>query len=340
MPREPKPFKPTPKRFHPKGITLIYEDHDLLVVDKSGGLLTVAYEDQPGEISAHALLLNYVRKGNPKSHTPLHLVHRLDRDTSGVLVFAKSETARAYLIEEWSSFSKRYLAVVNGHLPEKEGVITSFLAEDPQANGYKMISVRDPSKGVFASTGYKVIRETPTRSLLEISLHTGKKNQIRVHLSEKGFPGLGRQKIRGPDPAHEKVGPACGKPQPQAPPHPPADDLRSGNPPAFRHGDGVSVRRFPRSRRRAPRFPGERSRVPSARLLWLVPFPGPSDVPAQVPVQPVGGDPANLSHGQQADGGPRDKIPHQGTVRGDPAQGLVLALKLHPPTPGARRRRG
>ncbi len=205
MAKSPKPFKPTPKRFHPRGTDIVYEDHDLLVVDKHGGLLSVAYDDQPGEISAYELLLNYVRKGNPKSRAQLHMVHRLDRDTSGVLVFAKHEAARAYLIDEWAQFSKTYQAVVAGILPQKEGTITSYLAEDPHANGYKMISVQDPGQGAHASTGYKVLRETKTRSLLELDLHTGKKNQIRVHLSEMGFPVLGDKKYGDKTPGAGKM---------------------------------------------------------------------------------------------------------------------------------------
>ncbi len=188
----PKAFKPVPKRFHPPGMPILYEDHDLLVVDKPSGLLTVTYDAEVSDLpTAYEILGRYVLYGNPKSHNKVFMVHRLDRDTSGVLVFAKHEAARAYLIEEWPSFFKTYQAVVAGIPPEKDGVIESYLAED---SSYKMYSVSDPEKGVFASTGFTVLKTGAQRALLELQLHTGKKNQIRVHLSEKGFPVLGDRK--------------------------------------------------------------------------------------------------------------------------------------------------
>jgi len=115
-------------------------------------------------------------------------VHRLDRDSSGVIVFAKNENAKRYLQKEWHGFKKKYYAVVHGTLPKKEGVITSYLAEN---RAHKMYSVDDPKKGKLARTGYKVLRESKKYSLLEIDLLTGRKNQIRVHFSEKGSPVAG-----------------------------------------------------------------------------------------------------------------------------------------------------
>lgn len=202
MQKQPKPFKSSPKKYHPRGLTILYEDHDLLVVDKRGGLLTIAYRQQEQEISVHELLMNYVRKGNSKSHNRVFTVHRLDRDTSGILVFVKSEQARTYMIEEWPTFTKTYQAVINGILEEKEGTITSYLAEDEE---YKVASVKNPKEGDYASTGYKVIQETSSRSLLELTLHTGKKNQIRVHLSEMGHPVLGDKKYGDRTPGLKKM---------------------------------------------------------------------------------------------------------------------------------------
>ena len=120
-------------------------------------------------------------------------MHRLDRDTSGVIVFAKNEKAKRYLQDEWHGFTKKYYAVVHGTLPEKEGIITSYLAEN---SIHRMYSVDDPKKGKLAKTGFKVLRESKKYSLLEIDLLTGKKNQIRVHFSEKGCPVAG-DKIYG-----------------------------------------------------------------------------------------------------------------------------------------------
>jgi len=187
-----KPFKCPPKKFHPKGLPIIYEDHDIVVVDKIDGLLTVRTETVKDNTALHLLNL-YVQKGNPKSTATVFVVHRLDKDTSGVLLFAKTEAAKAYLMEEWSNFTKKYFAIVHGILPEKEGVITSYLAEN---SIHKMYSVNDPDKGKFAKTAYKVLKESKGYSLLEVELHTGKKNQIRVHFAEKGFPVAG-DKIYG-----------------------------------------------------------------------------------------------------------------------------------------------
>ncbi len=183
-------FKIPPKRFHPKGLSILYEDHDILVADKVSGLLTVSTE-KVREKTAHYLLNEYVRKGNQKSRNRVFIVHRLDRDTSGIIVFAKNERTKRFLQEEWQGFNKKYYAVVHGTLAKKEGLITSYLAEN---RAHIMYSVDDPKKGKLARTGYKVLRESKNLSLLEIELFTGKKNQIRVHFSEKGCPVIGDKK--------------------------------------------------------------------------------------------------------------------------------------------------
>ncbi|MEA3548175.1 MAG: RluA family pseudouridine synthase [Thermodesulfobacteriota bacterium] len=187
MPQSQKKFKSPPKRYQPKGLSVIYEDRDILVVDKVKGLLTVA-NDKERENTAYYLLNEYVRKGNQKSRNRVFIVHRLDKDTSGVIVFAKHEKAKRYLQGEWQRFEKKYYAVVHGTLSKKKGVITSYLAEN---SIHKMYSVDDPKKGKLAKTGYKVLRESKKFSLLEIDLLTGRKNQIRVHFSEKGCPVAG-----------------------------------------------------------------------------------------------------------------------------------------------------
>ncbi|MFC1839241.1 RluA family pseudouridine synthase [Thermodesulfobacteriota bacterium] len=187
MPKSKKNFKRPPKRYQPKGLSILYEDHDILVVDKMSGLLTVSTE-KVRENTAYYLLNTYVRKGNQKSRNRIFIVHRLDRDTSGIIIFAKNENAKRFLQDEWHGFKKKYYAVVHGSLSKKEGVITSYLVENL---AHKMYSVNDPEKGKFAKTGFKVIRESKKYSLLEIDLLTGRKNQIRAHFSEKGFPVAG-----------------------------------------------------------------------------------------------------------------------------------------------------
>lgn len=187
MPKNPKQFKSSPKKYHPKGLSILYEDHDILVADKTNGLLTIGTE-KVRENTAYYRLNEYVRKGNHKSTNRVFIVHRLDRDTSGVVVFAKHGNAKRYLQDEWHGFVKKYYAVVHGVLSKKEGIITSYLAEN---RAHKMYSVDDQEKGKLASTGYKVLKESKQYSLLEIDLLTGRKNQIRVHFSDEGHPVVG-----------------------------------------------------------------------------------------------------------------------------------------------------
>jgi tRNA pseudouridine32 synthase/23S rRNA pseudouridine746 synthase/23S rRNA pseudouridine1911/1915/1917 synthase len=177
-------------KYVPAGIKILYEDRDIIVIDKRSGLLSVK-ANYEAEKTAHHLLTNYVRKGNPKSKIKLFVVHRLDRGTSGVLIFAKSYHIREKFAAQWENVEKKYMAVVHGTLSEKSGVIESFLAE---SDDYKMRSVENPKEGHLARTQYAVIKESKYYSLLEIQLLTGKKNQIRVHLSENGHPIVGDKK--------------------------------------------------------------------------------------------------------------------------------------------------
>lgn len=179
-----KKIKPVPARHMPQGLTILYEDQDLIVIDKSSGLLTVEANYEK-EKTAHNILTTYVRRGSSSSTKQLFVVHRLDRETSGVLVFAKSFNAQQNLKRQWGTVKKKYLAVVHGIMAEKSGTISSYLAENED---YEVSSVSDPEKGKLAITRYKVIKESAKFSLLEIDLLTGKKNQIRVHLFEKGHP--------------------------------------------------------------------------------------------------------------------------------------------------------
>ena len=179
-------------KHQPRGLTILFEDRDIIVINKSHGLLTMG-TDREKENTAYFHLTDYVRKGNPRSKNRIFIVHRLDRDTSGVLVFAKTEPAKQFLQENWKEFTKKYVAVVQGKLAEKEGIIESYLVEN-SAN--RMYSVNNPEKGKYSKTGYKVLKENSKFSLLEIDLFTGTKNQIRVHFAEKGNPVAG-DKIYG-----------------------------------------------------------------------------------------------------------------------------------------------
>lgn len=177
-----KKFKSSPKRYHPKGLTILYEDYDILVIDKSSGLLTMGNE-KASVNTAHYLLNDYVKKGNSKSKKRIYIVHRLDRDTSGVLIFAKSEQAKRFLQENWSDFTKTYLAVVEGSLSKKEDTISSYLVEN---SIHKVYATNKPEEGKLATTKYQVVKENSEFSLVEIELLTGRKNQIRVHMADRG----------------------------------------------------------------------------------------------------------------------------------------------------------
>ncbi len=182
-----KQFKVPPKRYHPKGLGILFEDQDIIVVDKSCGLLSVS-TDKETQLTAHYLLGQYVKKGNSKSKNRVFIVHRIDKHTSGVLIFAKTEQSKRFLQDEWKSFSKTYFAVVAGKLPEQQGEIVSYLTEN---RAFKVYSVQDSSLGKISKTNYQVLKETEEYSLLKLNLLTGRKNQIRVHLADIGNPILG-----------------------------------------------------------------------------------------------------------------------------------------------------
>jgi RluA family pseudouridine synthase len=183
-------------KYVPEGIKVLYEDRDIIIIDKSSGLLSVKARYEK-EKTAHQLLINYVRKGNPKARINLFVVHRLDRETSGVMVFTKSYELREKFAAQWKEVEKKYLAVVHGNLAEKSGIIESYLAEK---DDYMMYSVKTPEEGKLARTRYRVIKESKDYSLLKIDLLTGRKNQIRVHLSERGHPILGDLKYNNKNP--------------------------------------------------------------------------------------------------------------------------------------------
>ena len=175
----------------PHGLVILHEDRDILVVDKPAGLLTIGTERDKSH-TAYFILTDYVRKGCARSRNRVFIVHRLDRETSGVLVFAKSEEAKLRLQGEWSETEKKYLAVVHGQCRKSEETITTYLAEN---KAHVMYSTSDPAKGKLSRTAYKVLKQTKEFALLEVSLLTGRKNQIRVHLAGIGHPIVGDQEV-------------------------------------------------------------------------------------------------------------------------------------------------
>jgi len=177
-------------RHLPRGLEILYEDSEIIVVDKPAGLLTVGTDTNKTK-TVYYILTDYVRKGSLKSRNRVFVVHRLDQWTSGVLVFAKSEEIKLLLQGQWKETEKKYIAVVHGRLDQKEGIITSYLAEN---KAFVVYSTTDATKGKLARTAYKVLKETGSFSLLEINLLTGRKNQIRVHMADKGHPVAGDRK--------------------------------------------------------------------------------------------------------------------------------------------------
>lgn len=168
-----------------KNIDIIYEDKDIIVINKPSGLLTVATEKEKNK-TAYNLVMEYLKKKNKNNR--IFIIHRLDKDTSGIIMFAKNERAKHLYQDNWNDIVKKrcYYAVIDGKMENKEGTIKSYLKE----NGNMVYSVKDRS-GKLAITEYKVLKERKNISLLDINLKTGRKNQIRVHMKENKTPILG-----------------------------------------------------------------------------------------------------------------------------------------------------
>jgi 23S rRNA pseudouridine1911/1915/1917 synthase len=176
----------TPKNL-PHGLDILYEDVDILVVRKPVGLLTVATADER-ERTVFAYLRQYLRDRNPKQK--LYIVHRLDKFASGILVFARSEKVQTLLRDVFRrhEIRRKYWAIVEGTVEKDRGTIRSYLAQD---RSLRMHSTKDPEQGKLAITHFRVLRRLKNMTALEVTLETGRKNQIRVHLSEMGCPIAG-----------------------------------------------------------------------------------------------------------------------------------------------------
>lgn len=187
--------------FKSNDLGVVYEDPYLLVIDKRAGLLSMSNNTR--QQTVQSVLNRYLEKGG--SRCTSHLVHRLDRDTSGLMVYAKDVKTQRSLIEGWQQLvtDRRYVALVSGELEEPKGVIRSWLTEDKH---FVTHSSPVDNGGKYAVTHYNVLRSANGYSLVELELETGRKNQIRVHLSDLGHPIVGDFKYGSSDESLQRLG--------------------------------------------------------------------------------------------------------------------------------------
>lgn len=184
--------------FRCKELDIIYEDPYLLVIDKHPGLLSMSNNTR--QQTVQVILNRYLEKGGGRNTS--HLVHRLDRDTSGLMVYAKDVQTQQSLINGWQQLvtDRRYLALVEGELEKPSGRVQSWLTEDK-----RFITHSSPvdNGGKFAVTHYNLLNVSNGYSLVECMLETGRKNQIRVHMADLGHPVVGDHKYGASgDPMH------------------------------------------------------------------------------------------------------------------------------------------
>ena len=187
-----------PQQLKNKFVKLVYEDSDIIVVDMAPGILSMGANHHA--FSVKSVLDDYLRRAKQKNTA--HVVHRLDRETSGVLVFAKSPELQEYMRTYWRQLvtKRTYVALVEGQFEQNEGTITTWLTEDPHT-GMVYSSPKDDG-GQKAVTHYKVLKSTVMGeedqelavSLVELNLETGRTNQIRVHMQSVGHPVIGDRK--------------------------------------------------------------------------------------------------------------------------------------------------
>lgn len=183
---------------HPR-LKLVYEDDDIIVINKGYGLLSMG-TDKPGEQTAYSIVREYLKRKDPRNK--LFIVHRLDRDTTGLMMFAKNMQAKETMQHNWNNMvlERRYIAVTEGALEPADGEIRSYLTEN---SAHEVYSTTRPGEGQLAVTYYRTLKVRQPYSLVELSLATGRKNQIRVHLKEKGHPIVGDRRYgAAPSPIH------------------------------------------------------------------------------------------------------------------------------------------
>ena len=169
-----------------KKLKILYEDKYLIVIDKPSGLLTVSTEKEK-ERTLYHYVFEYLKQKN--KNNKVFIVHRLDKDTSGIVVFAKDIQSKAFLQNNWDKFKRNYVAVVHGHTKDKD-ILKNYLMETKTHLTY----IVNDSKGKLAITEYEKVLENDKYTLLSINIKTGRKNQIRVQLANIGNPIVGDKK--------------------------------------------------------------------------------------------------------------------------------------------------
>ena len=174
-------------------LRIVFEDDDIIVINKRNGLLSMATNKERSR-TAYYILSEYLKSKD--SSNRIFIVHRLDRETSGLMIFAKSMEVQHKLQQNWNELvlDRRYVAVVGGRPKNDSGAVTSYLAE---SSALTMYSTLDPSKGELATTHYKVLKQGYNNTLVELNLETGKKNQIRIHMKDMFCPIVGDKKYGG-----------------------------------------------------------------------------------------------------------------------------------------------
>jgi len=173
------------------GIRIRHEDADIIVIEKPAGLLSIASASEEDK-TAYAFLTDHVRRGNPRSRERVWVVHRLDRETSGVMIFAKNEPAKIALQKGWDAVEKKYLAVIEGMPQSDAGKFDSWLDE---SNPLKVYPTKmEGPETRRAITHYRVTKHGKATTLIELTLETGRRHQIRVQLAEAGCPIVGDKK--------------------------------------------------------------------------------------------------------------------------------------------------
>ena len=183
-------------------LPIIFENEEFIVINKPSGLLSIASDKEKGS-TAYRMLTDYVQQKD--KHNRIYVVHRLDEDTSGVLMVAKNEKIRDLLQDKWNDLvSKRgYFAIVEGQMKDKQGTVKSYLKKNSQN---MMYSSKKAGDGQLAITHYKVLAETDKYSLLDVNIDSGRKNQIRVHLGDLGHHVIGDDKYGNPSNPIKRLG--------------------------------------------------------------------------------------------------------------------------------------